>query len=286
MIGEQDGTKRWRNPHHVRNGPAEAVSKDLVRGDLVRRRVAAGWALGTFLIEHPCPETVAALALAGFDFVVLDMEHSSFGYEGLQRLIQAAHASGVAAIVRPWSSAAGEVGKILDIGANGIMAGHVETAQEAEAVVAAARYAPNGKRGFSPLAKYDAFAEPLHDLSHAAYVIVQIEGRDAIDNLPEIASVEGIDALFVGPYDLSLSLGVPPGGEEVYARAEQLARSTADAITMGIYIDDPTLAGRWAAVGYRLQCVSFDGRMFSDAARQVADKARKSAAVGKVRGSE
>ena len=137
-------------------------------------------ALGTFVIECPTPSTLNLLALAGFDFVVIDMEHSSVGVQGLETLITAAHATGLAALVRPWGEDNGLIGKALDMGANGIMAPRVESPEQALAIVEQARFAPLGNRGFSPLAKFDSLHEPLGRLDESTYVVVQIEGRRAL----------------------------------------------------------------------------------------------------------
>ena len=95
-----------------------------------------------------------------------------------------------------------------------------------------------------------------------------------MDRVSEIARVPGIDTVFVGPYDLALSLSVAPGSAEVYAAAEGIARSVPEDVSLGIYVDDPETCATWAARRFALQCVSFDGRMFSNGARAVADLAR------------
>jgi 2-keto-3-deoxy-L-rhamnonate aldolase RhmA len=105
-------------------------------------------------------------------------------------------------------------------------------------------------------------------------VVAQIEGRDAIARAGEIAQVPGLDAVFVGPYDLAMSLGVQPGNPEVFAAAERLAQAVPRGPALGIYVDDPARCADWAARRFALQVVSFDGRMLSGAARAVAAQAR------------
>jgi len=274
MNQKTDPANRWKNPLFVENEGARRISESLLRGEKLREKAAAGWALGTFLIELPTSSTLAALSLAGFDFVVLDMEHSSIDFSTLETLIVAGHAAGLTTLVRTWGEDTGLIGKVLDMGAHGIMAPHVDTAERAAEVVSQARFAPGGNRGFSPLAKFDALSEPLREMGRSSYVVVQIEGRDALDRVGEIAAVPGIDTVFVGPYDLALSLSLPPGGTEVYAAAERIARSIPENVCLGIYIDDPETCASWAARRFSLQCVSFDGRMFANGARAVADMAR------------
>ena len=96
------GTNTWRNPLFVENAAAARIGANLTLGDELRRRVATGFALGTFVIESPVPATVNALALAGFDFLVLDLEHSAADFTRLELLLAAAHGAGIATLVRPW----------------------------------------------------------------------------------------------------------------------------------------------------------------------------------------
>jgi 2-keto-3-deoxy-L-rhamnonate aldolase RhmA len=264
----------WRNPAFVDSEAAQTVSETLLRGDRLRQRVAQGLALGTFVIEQPCASTLTALSLAGFDFVILDMEHSSIGLSTLAHLIVAGQAAGLVVLVRPFGQDPSLVGKVLDMGAHGVMAPHVDTPERAREIVRSARFAPRGTRGFSPLSKFDCLQEPLQSLSDSSYVVVQVEGEEALRRVPEIAAVEGIDALFVGPYDLSLSLGVPPGSPEVQSAAERIAQSVPDHLGLGIYVDSPADSAAWAARRFALQCVSFDGRMLADGARRVMRAAR------------
>jgi 2-keto-3-deoxy-L-rhamnonate aldolase RhmA len=274
-MNDKSGASQWRNPHAVENAAAEKIARALTLGSELRRKVSAGWALGTFVLENPAPATVSAVALAGFDYIIIDMEHSSVDFSTLEPLVTAAHACGLPTLVRPWGEDVGLIGKALDIGANGIMAARVESAERARAIVEQARFAPVGNRGFSPLTKYDALREPLRALDESTYVVLQIEGRRGIESIADIAAVRGVDAVFVGPYDHALSLGVPPGSPQVYSAAEQLAKSVPAHVALGIYIDDPAKCPDWGARRFALQCVSFDGRMLANGARAVATQARQ-----------
>jgi len=274
MDDKSHNAKKWKNPLFVKSAGARKVADSLLLGEKLRRKSASGWALGTFLIELPTPASLSTIAVAGFDFVVIDMEHSSVDFSTLEPLILAAHAAGLPALVRTWGEDTGLIGKVLDLGAHGIMAPHVDTPERARAIVEQARFAPHGHRGFSPLTKYDSLSEPLRALDKSTYVVVQIEGRRALERVSRIASVPGIDALFVGPYDLALSLGVPPGSARVFSAAERIAKDVPPGVALGIYIDDPAKCGTWAARGFALQCVSFDGRMLANGARTVVERAQ------------
>lgn len=274
MSEDGDSARTWSNPHYVDNAGGRSIATSQLLGSRLRERARSGLALGTFIIELPDPSTLTVLSLAGFDFVVLDMEHSPIGFDRLENLINAGRAAGLAMLVRPWGRDEGLIGKILDMGAHGIMAPHVGTAERARSVVREARFPPTGARGFSPLTKFAALAEPLTALDDATMVVVQIEGRDAIKQVENIAAVEGVDAVFVGPYDLALSLDVPPGSEPVIAAAKRIAKAAGNQRILGIYIDDPDTSAKWAERGFALQCVSFDSRMLSIGARSVVARAR------------
>ena len=276
MSAKSDSAKTWRNPSFVAGAGADTVAASLLLGGVLRERVQSGLALGTFVIDIPDPSTLTAVAIAGFEFAVLDMEHSPVDFGRLEALLNAGRAAGIPMLVRPWGTDVGLIGKILDMGAHGIMVPHVGTPERAREVVEQARFAPLGKRGFSPLTKFDSIEQPLKALDEATYIVVQIEGRDAIDRVSEIAAVPGIDAIFVGPYDLALSLDVPPGSEEVVTAAERVASAVPPELGVGIYIDDPSKVAAWQSRGFSLQCVSFDGRMMASGASSVVNSARKS----------
>lgn len=146
------------------------------RSDL-RRQLRCTVMRGTFLIELPSVSTVRVLALAGFSFVVLDMEHSAFGVPELVPLLSEARAVGILPIVRVPDGSPATISRVLDTGAAGVMVPQITTADEARAVVAAARFAPQGNRGFSPLTIFDALGTPQLDVNDTTLVIVQVEGR-------------------------------------------------------------------------------------------------------------
>ena len=275
MSPKAKNTNPWRNPLFVASNGARKIADSQLLGEKLRRKAAAGWALGTFLIELPAPASLTAMSLAGFDFVVIDLEHSSVGVSTLEPLIIAARAVALATLVRTWGEDVGLIGKVLDMGAHGIMAPHVDSAERARAIVEQARFPPQGRRGFSPLTKFDAQREPLRALCQSTYVVVQIEGPKAMERVGKIAAVPGVDAVFVGPYDLALSMGIKPGSARVFSAAERMAREVPSTIALGIYVDDPATCGAWASRRFALQCVSFDGRMLSNGARAIVAQARR-----------
>jgi 2-keto-3-deoxy-L-rhamnonate aldolase RhmA len=163
----------------------------------------------------PSPQIVEMIAAAGFDWVLLDCEHGTITLESLELMAMAAEASGITAIARPVSRSAEHILQVLDRGVMGVQVPHVNTAAEAREVVAAVKFHPLGKRSIAAgtrAAVYDAhgtLAEFVKAANEQTLIAVQIEDREAIDNLGELLQVDDIDVFFVGPSDLSQSMGHP-----------------------------------------------------------------------------
>lgn len=170
--------------------------------------IVLGCAVG---IAHPI--AVEAAGYAGFDFVLLDTEHSALDITAIEPMILAARATGVTAIYRVRHLDAAAIGRALDIGSDGILVPHVKSAQQARAVVEAARYAPLGHRGLGPGRPIRfGLSDPGEYVAHAneqTVVAVMIEDQEAVENIEAIAAVDGIDVFNIGTWDLSNSLGVP-----------------------------------------------------------------------------
>lgn len=168
--------------------------------------------VGTWIsIGHPSVAEVSASL--GFDFLLIDTEHTTMSLETVENIVRAVDAanSGTDTVVRvPWNDPV-RIKRVLDIGVDGVMVPMVETANEARDLVGATRYPPDGIRGIAAgrAADYGLhFEEYVRNADGSILTIVQIETETGLENVGEIAAVEGIDALFVGPADLSGSLGV------------------------------------------------------------------------------
>jgi len=158
---------------------------------------------------------VEALGGLGFDWVLIDMQHGCMEYEGALDMIRAADIAGITPIVRvPWNEP-GIIGRVLDAGALGVLVPMIQTAQDAKDMVAASMYPPLGRRSFGPIRvnTRDGAGYVLEANKRVA-VIPMIETAEALECVEEIAAVEGVDALFVGPFDLSISLGLMPGDND------------------------------------------------------------------------
>lgn len=175
------------------------------------------------------PMVTEIVAVAGCDFVWLDLEHSAMGNGEIDAHIVAARSRGVAPFVRvPWNDPV-LVKPILEMGPAAVIFPFVNSAEEAEAAVAACRYPPDGVRGFCPHRARDFGEQPLEDYLRGArtepWVVVQIEHIEAIDQLEEICAVPGIGSLLVGPFDLTMSMGKAgrTGDPEVIAHLDRVA---------------------------------------------------------------
>ncbi len=222
------------------------------------------------------PAFVEIAGLAGFDFVILDMEHGPVSFENLQNLVRAAIISGAVPIVRTSDSSDISIGRALDIGAYGVQVPQISTAREARSVVRAARFYPSGERGVCRFVRAAAYSsmkgEDYFNGANQALVILQLEGRKAIDNLDEILAVEGIDLVFIGPYDLSQSLGFPGQVEhpEVLKEMRYISdRARARGVITGTFTDTPMAANRWRDAGVQYISYSVDTGIFMDACKEV-----------------
>lgn len=161
----------------------------------------------------PSPDLVEIIGYSGFDFVVIDSEHGPVSMETAQNLVRAAEITGMDAVIRVPGKDEYLTLRALDIGAQGIQVPHISTKKEAKSAVECAKYYPRGNRGFSPFtraARYGMDAQNHTDSSNKRVaVILNIEGVEGIKNLKEIVRVPDIDVIFIGPYDLSQSLGRP-----------------------------------------------------------------------------
>lgn len=179
--------------------------------------------LGTW-IQFNNPEIVEIVGESSFDFVIIDMEHGNISEESAAHLIRAAEVKNLYPIIRVPENNASTIMKVLDIGAKGVVIPHIEKKEDAQRAVKAAKYAPIGERGSCPCIRAGShFIEDWSSFSKASNadtsLILLVEGVEGISNFSEIVEVEGVDAYMIGPFDLSVSLGVP--GEVTHPLVEQ-----------------------------------------------------------------
>ncbi len=215
-------------------------------------------------VQTPSPEVVEILGWSGWDFVILDLEHGPYGAESLPHLIRAAEASGTAPFVRVPLGAPHEVAKALDLGAAGIVTPGVTSASAGDAAVRLTRFPPNGSRGSSPSTRQLHYsAIPFASLTAAdapePLVVLQVEARLATSDLRSILDIAGLGVIFIGPYDLSTSLGLPGQFDHPKVReaiSEIVGRAADRNIAVGIWVPDAPSARSWVEHGVRFVTVS------------------------------
>jgi 4-hydroxy-2-oxoheptanedioate aldolase len=227
------------------------------------------------------PFLLQALAAAGADFVCIDMQHGTAHEGSLVGAIQAVVAGGSVPLVRVPEANSAQIMKVLDSGARGVVVPLVESRAEAERVVKACRFPPAGQRSFGPfLASINAATSDPRELEKVAS-IVMIETRAGIDNLDEIVGTEGLTAVYVGPVDLSLSLGLDPGSFEApeFVAVLDRIRSACQqhGVVAGLHCYDGTMAGRYIEQGFGMVTVTLDTYLFRSALAVELGRARAAA---------
>ena len=186
-----------------------------MRANAVKRKLAAGGvSIGTMMFEFDTPGIGRIAALAGAEFVVFDMEHSGWSDETVKGLIASTRAAETIPMVRVPSTQYHLLSRPLDAGAMGLMVPMVEDAEQARVIVRSSKYPPFGARGAGFSLAHDDFeggdvAGKMQSANSEGFLIAQIETARGIENVDAIASVEGIDCLWIGHFDLTLSLGIP-----------------------------------------------------------------------------
>jgi len=201
-----------------------------MKPNAMKRKLTAGQPAMGLSVMIPSPQVVEMAGGLGFDWVLIDMEHGTINLETVELMAMAAEAAGITAIVRPSTNAPHHISQAMDRGAMGVQVPHVMDATGAARAVAAVKFHPAGSRGLAAgtrPAGYDLGAG-LSDYVAAAnaetLVCVQVEDAEAVGRAAEIAAVPGVDVVFVGPSDLSQSMGFPgnPGAEPVARAVESV----------------------------------------------------------------
>jgi 2-dehydro-3-deoxyglucarate aldolase/4-hydroxy-2-oxoheptanedioate aldolase len=170
--------------------------------------------IGHLIFEFATPGIGYLVRNAGADYLIFDLEHSGFSFETAKLAVLAARAAQLPIVIRVPSHDPKDLARACDVGADGVMAPNVGSAAEAQAIVEAVKYVPQGRRGVGTVQMHDryrvgAFAEKARAANEAMCVIVQIESQAGARDADAIASVAGVDCLFIGHMDLSCSLGTP-----------------------------------------------------------------------------
>jgi 2-keto-3-deoxy-L-rhamnonate aldolase RhmA len=228
------------------------------------------------------PSIVEIMADAGFDWLCVDLEHSVTDYFEAQQLISTIQAKGIKAYVRVGENNTRIIKRVLDAGADGIIIPMVNSKEDALKAINAVKYPPLGKRGvgLARAQKYGfGFEEYKDKFADKIKIIVQIEHIDAVENLKEILSLNGIDGTFIGPYDLSGSMGKPgkyndDDVKEVLRRYELIAKKYDKLIGVHVIQPDYQLVLDKINLGYNFIAFSLDTMFLGSIARNQVSKLR------------
>jgi 4-hydroxy-2-oxoheptanedioate aldolase len=209
------------------------------------------------------------MAHQGWDSLTIDLQHGVIDYAQMLGMLQAISTTATVPVVRvPWLEP-GIVMKALDAGAYGVIAPMVNTREEAQKLVAYTHYAPQGSRSFGPIrASLYGGADYASEANHTVVAFAMIETAQALDNFDAILSVEGLDAIYIGPSDLSLALGCKPQIDDVEPKVAQaiehiMQRARAHGVVAGIHNFSSKSALARASLGFRFVTVSSDARLLA-----------------------
>jgi 4-hydroxy-2-oxoheptanedioate aldolase len=250
----------------------------------VRERLTAGEQLVGVFMQLRDPAAYEWVGRLGFDVLCVEAEHSSITVETMQTVTAFGELTPSATIARITGNDALAISGALDAGVQGIIVPRVASAAEAAAAVAAMRYPPRGQRGLGPSRATGYGADIPAYLARAnddLLLAIQIETREAVEQLDDLLAVEGVDLFFVGPGDLACSLGVPFGGSEVRAAVtDVLERARAAGRLTGVWSGSPADAAAWRAAGVGLVILGSDLMWLASGVRACLDELEAASPVG------
>jgi 4-hydroxy-2-oxoheptanedioate aldolase len=246
-----------------------------MRPNRLREIWAGGGAVVNGWLAIPNSFSAETMAHQGWDSLTIDLQHGVVDYQAMVGMLQAISTTDTVPVVRvPWLEP-GILMKTLDAGAYGVICPMVNTRADAEKLVAYTHYAPRGTRSFGPVRAllYGGADYPQH-ANDTIVTFAMIETAQALDNLDDILSVPGLDAIYIGPSDLSLALGCKPTFDDLDPKAAEavehiLARAKAHGLVAGIHNGSPEAALKRIAMGFQFVTVSSDARLMAAGAQQV-----------------
>jgi 2-dehydro-3-deoxyglucarate aldolase/4-hydroxy-2-oxoheptanedioate aldolase len=238
----------------------------------IRQRLKHGdLLLGQLVLEFFTPGLGPMLDACGLDFVIFDMEHGRCDIGMLEQMIASCRGSRIVPMVRVPDLNFAPLSRVLDLGARGVMVPRVETREQTEEIVRALKYAPQGRRGVALGIAHDLYraagAEFFAQANEDLPVIVQVETVKAFENLEAIASVPGVDVLWVGHYDLTVSMGIPAQFDHprlMKAMDDVVAACKGHGLAPGFLPPTPENAAHWVSKGFRMISLGSDIGVFLD----------------------
>jgi len=251
-----------------------------MRPNRLREIWAQGGAAVNGWLAIPNSFSAETMAHQGWDSLTVDLQHGVVDYTNMVPMLQAISTTNTVPVVRvPWLEP-GILMKALDAGAYGVICPMVNTRADAEKLVAYTHYAPRGTRSFGPVRAllYGGADYPQH-ANDTIVSFAMIETAQALENLDDILSTPGLDAIYIGPSDLSLALGCNPTFDELDPKAADavqhiLARAKAHKVVAGIHNGSPEAALKRIAMGFQFVTVSSDARLMAAGAQQIVNTMR------------
>jgi 2-keto-3-deoxy-L-rhamnonate aldolase RhmA len=247
----------------------------------LRARLRAGETTYGVFLNLGSPLAAELCARGGCDWLIIDLEHGAGTEASLLAELHATGATSAAALVRPRSGDRLPIGRALDLGAHGIMVPRIDLPEQAREAISFMRYPPDGGRGLALLTRGAGLGELGHTQIQAVnrriLGVIQIESRSAVDNVHEIAAIDGVDVLFVGPTDLSHSLGVPGAFDDPnYLDALRRVVTAADSAgkVAGILLRSAAALPAHRELGFRFIGLGSDLAFITDGARAVVAASR------------
>ena len=240
-----------------------------------RARLRAGEQLSGTFLKTPSPILCEVLAKAALDVICLDAEHAPFGRMEIDSCLAALCAADQPSLVRIADCTPTDIRSALDCGATGLLVPHVNSAEQARAIVAAARYGEGG-RGYSGSTRAGGYGDKsmrdhIADSHARTAIVVQIEDIAALGSVAAIAAVPGVDCLFLGRVDLAVSMGKEPAAAEVDEAARRVTATARQArVAVGIYSADLEEVPRWRAAGASFFLFGSDQSFMLKQAQQLA----------------
>jgi 4-hydroxy-2-oxoheptanedioate aldolase len=260
-----------------------------MRKNAVKKTLADGGRVLNAWLAIPSSYSAELMAHQGWDSVTIDLQHGPVDFQAAVGMLQAISTTGAVPMARlPWNDPA-LIMKLLDAGAYGLICPMINTRPEAEAFVAAARYPPQGNRSFGPnrAVQYGG-ADYWRHANEEVLLLAMVETATALENLDQILSVPGLDGTYIGPSDLSLSLGrsptLDPTDSDVLAAMEVIRKKTrAKGLIAGVHTDSAKTALRRYGEGFQLCTILNDARLLIMAAQAAVRevKGRPEAAAAK-----
>lgn len=247
-----------------------------MRGNKVKHALQSdGVSIGTMVFEFPTTGIARIAAEAGAEFVIFDMEHTGWSIETIRGLIATSRTADLVPMVRVPATEYHLISRPLDVGAMGIMVPMVESAEQAQKIVASAKYPPRGKRGAAFGVAHDDYTggdiiAKMASANEEVFLIAQIETATGIENVDAIAAVEGIDCLWIGHFDLTNFLGIP--GQFTHPTYLDAVQRVLDACAKhgkapGIMCGDVATGQGQLAQGFRAMAYSGDLWIYQNALR-------------------